>query len=95
MADLDLDELERLAKAAGADWDSKTPTMPLREFHTATYPPTILALIERVKRAEAVIAEVETKLPWWESKDRPHVDGNLLAADIRTVLATYQNGADQ
>lgn len=48
-----LDRLEKLAREASRDWHSKTPTMPLREYHGAANPSAVLDLIARVKAAEA------------------------------------------
>lgn len=50
---IDLDALEAIALAAEADWSSNVPTMPLRRFHEATYPPVVLALISELRKARA------------------------------------------
>lgn len=51
-----LAELRAVAEAANAEWYSKAPTIALRRFHEATYPPTVLSLIAAL---EAKTAEVE------------------------------------
>ena len=40
-----LAELKAVAEAANAEWYSKAPTVALRWYHEATYPPTVLSLI--------------------------------------------------
>lgn len=83
MVDLDLDELKRLAKAhgAGGAFHEKHPMI--------VDPQTVLSLIaqlrelnDRVKRAEATIAEAKLQIECDES------------GDAWRILATYQNGAD-
>lgn len=78
MTKLDLDELERAARVPTGPWRSWNPTL--------SDPQTILALIDRVKRAEAVITEALARKEWVE-------DHGWMVPAID--LAEYQNGADQ
>lgn len=64
----DLDQLEKLAREASRDWHSKTPTMPLREYHGVANPAAVLDLIARVKAAEEQSAEDRSE--WVEMKIR-------------------------
>lgn len=54
---LDLDHLRRVAEAA--DSDDFVPVGVIRSHIAAFDPPTVLALIERLKAAEAKVARVE------------------------------------
>jgi uncharacterized protein YegP (UPF0339 family) len=36
--------------------------------------------------AAARLDRIREALPWWESTGRPHLDGGVLAARIRTIL---------
>lgn len=37
-------------------------------------------------RLAGVIEKVREVLPWWESTDRPHTDGGMLATQILAIL---------
>lgn len=87
---INLDELEAVARAAQEDWRSPVPTMPLRRYHEATYPTTVLALIaelrqEREQAAEASHAAGRHKsdAAYWENEYETAED---MKAELRAEL---------
>lgn len=81
-----------------ADFDQQ-PENPADANHIATFdPPTVLALITRVREAEAVIEQARAKLPgprtFAESMSRDFAGNlwprNVDADEIAAILATYK-----
>lgn len=81
----DLDELEEAARALARTSDY---------LSDQKLSAGILALIERVKRAEAVIAEALEEVQSYGNDPEPE-DGWRIVKYTSAILATYQNGADQ